>query len=46
MLDADSDAIATWRSAGFTNALVAPDDGIVTGQGAVVNLAAARRRWS
>ena len=39
MLDPDSDAIGTWRSAGFTNALVAPDDGIVTGQGAVVNLA-------
>ncbi|WP_420634945.1 amidohydrolase family protein [Candidatus Palauibacter sp.] len=39
MLDADSDAIETWRSGGFTNALVAPDDGIVTGQGVVVNLA-------
>ena len=37
MLDADSDAIERWREAGFTNALVAPDDGIVTGQGAVVN---------
>ncbi|WP_419948895.1 amidohydrolase family protein [Candidatus Palauibacter sp.] len=39
MLDADSDAVATWRSGGFTNTLVAPDDGIVTGQGAVLNLA-------
>ncbi|WP_428273953.1 amidohydrolase family protein [Candidatus Palauibacter sp.] len=39
MLDADADAIETWRSGGFTNALVAPDDGIVTGQGVVVNLA-------
>ncbi|WP_419937248.1 amidohydrolase family protein [Candidatus Palauibacter sp.] len=39
MLDPDSDAIETWRSGGFTNALVAPDDGIVTGQGVVVNLA-------
>ena len=39
MLDADSDEIATWRGAGFTNALIAPDDGIVTGQGVVVNLA-------
>ncbi|WP_420447790.1 amidohydrolase family protein [Candidatus Palauibacter sp.] len=39
MLNSDSDAIETWRSGGFTNALVAPDDGIVTGQGVVVNLA-------
>ncbi|MXX68764.1 MAG: hypothetical protein F4Y74_07375 [Gemmatimonadales bacterium] len=39
MLDPDSDEIETWRSGGFTNALVAPDDGIVTGQGVVVNLA-------
>ena len=39
MLNSDADAIETWRSGGFTNALVAPDDGIVTGQGVVVNLA-------
>ncbi len=39
LLNSDSDDIETWRSGGFTNALVAPDDGIVTGQGVVVNLA-------
>ena len=43
MLDPDSDAIATWRSGGFTNALLTPDDGIVTGQGVVVNLAGDER---
>ena len=37
MLDPDADAIETWRKGGFTTGLVAPDEGIVTGQGAVVN---------
>ena len=39
MLNSEAGGIETWRSGGFTNALVAPDDGIVTGQGVVVNLA-------
>lgn len=39
LLDSDSDAIASWREGGFTGAMVAPDDGIVTGQGVVVNFA-------
>lgn len=38
MLDPESDAIETWRAGGFTSAMVAPEDGIVTGQGAVVSL--------
>lgn len=37
MLDPDSDAIETWRKAGFTTAMVAPSRGIVTGQGAVID---------
>jgi len=37
LLDADAEAIGTWREGGFTTALIAPDDGIVTGEGAVVN---------
>ena len=39
LIDADADDIASWREGGFTGALVAPDEGIVTGQGAVVSLA-------
>ncbi len=39
LLDAESEAIAKWREGGFTGAMVAPDEGIVTGQGAVVNFA-------
>ncbi len=39
MLDPESNAIESWRKGGFTSAMVAPDDGIVTGQGAVVNFA-------
>jgi imidazolonepropionase-like amidohydrolase len=39
LLDAESDAVASWREGGFTGAMVAPDDGIVTGQGVVVNFA-------
>ncbi len=39
LLDPEAAAIDSWRDAGFTNALVAPEDGIVTGQGAVINLA-------
>ncbi|MDH3734797.1 MAG: amidohydrolase family protein [Gemmatimonadota bacterium] len=38
LLDADSDAVESWREGGFTGALVAPDEGIVTGKGAVINL--------
>jgi len=37
MLDPESDAIERWREGGFTNAMVAPDEGIVTGTGAVIN---------
>jgi len=43
MLDAGADDIGTWREAGFTTALVTPGDGIVTGQGAVVDLAGTER---
>jgi imidazolonepropionase-like amidohydrolase len=32
--------IRTWRGAGFTSAVTAPEDGIVTGQAAFVNLGA------
>lgn len=39
MLDPESDAIESWREGGFTGGLVAPDDGIVTGTGAVINYA-------
>ena len=39
MLDPESGSIERWRAGGFTSAMVAPDDGIVTGQGAVVSLA-------
>ncbi len=37
MLDPSSEAIERWRDGGFTSAMVAPDEGIVTGKGAVVN---------
>jgi len=37
LLDPEADAIGTWREGGFTNALVAPEEGIVTGQAAVIN---------
>jgi len=37
MLDPDADAIETWREGGFTTAMVAPAEGIVTGQGAVID---------
>lgn len=43
MLDAGADEIGTWREAGFTTALVAPGEGIVTGQAAVVDLAGTER---
>lgn len=39
MIDADADAIETWREGGFTTALLEPGDGIVTGQGAVIDYA-------
>jgi len=39
LIDADADAIETWREAGFTSALLEPGDGIVTGQGAVIDYA-------
>ena len=42
-LDAESDRIESWRKGGYTSALVVPDDGIVTGQGAVINLAGDER---
>ncbi|MFV1988131.1 MAG: amidohydrolase family protein [Gemmatimonadota bacterium] len=44
MLDAESEAIVKWREGGFTGAMVAPDEGIVTGQGAVVNFAGDRQK--
>jgi len=37
MLDPDADAVETWREGGFTTAMVAPEAGIVTGQGAVID---------
>lgn len=39
LLDPGDAAIETWREGGFTNAMVVPDEGIVTGQGAVIALA-------
>ncbi|MGH7542109.1 MAG: amidohydrolase family protein [Gemmatimonadota bacterium] len=39
MLNPEAEAIEMWRNGGFTNALVVPDDGIVTGQGAIIALA-------
>lgn len=38
-LNADDRRLETWREGGFTAALSAPTDGIVTGQGAVIALA-------
>jgi len=39
MLDPDSEALEAWRKGGFTNGMVAPDAGIVTGKGSVINYA-------
>jgi imidazolonepropionase-like amidohydrolase len=43
-LDAGASAIETWRQAGITTVVVAPDAGIVTGQAAVINLAGSDAR--
>ncbi len=37
-LSADDSRIETWREGGFTTVMTVPTDGIVTGQGAVINL--------
>lgn len=39
LLDPEDDRIENWREGGFTTALIVPDEGIVTGQGAIINLA-------
>ncbi len=39
MLDAGASAIEKWRAGGFTTAMTAPADGLVTGRGAVLALA-------
>ena len=39
MLDPESGAIEIWRKGGFTNGMVAPEEGIVTGKGSVINYA-------
>lgn len=41
-IQADDKRIETWRSGGFTTALVAPKGGMLPGQGSVVNLAGER----
>ena len=38
-LDAGDDNIATWRSGGFTSAIITPERGFFPGQAALVNLA-------
>jgi imidazolonepropionase-like amidohydrolase len=38
MLDPEDNRLATWREGGFTTALTVPDEGIVTGQAAVISL--------
>lgn len=43
-LSADDDRLERWRKGGFTNAMVAPDEGIVAGQGAVIALAGDENR--
>lgn len=43
-LSLDDSRIESWREGGFTSAVVAPDDGIVQGQAAFVNLAGERPR--
>jgi hypothetical protein len=43
LLDPENDAIERWRKGGFTSAVIVPDDGIVTGQAAIVNLAGDER---
>ena len=43
LLDYEDSRIENWREGGFTSALIVPDDGIVTGQGAVINLGAEER---
>jgi len=37
-LTMDDSRLESWREAGFTNVMTVPSDGLVTGQGAVVNL--------
>ena len=43
MLDPEAGDIERWRDAGFTTAFLIPGDGIVTGQGAVVNFGGSAR---
>lgn len=42
--DAGDNAVATWRSAGFTSVVAAPERGFFPGQAAVINLAGERGR--
>jgi len=37
-LDPSSDAVSRWREGGFTTAVVAPEEGFVSGQASVINL--------
>jgi imidazolonepropionase-like amidohydrolase len=39
MLDPDSEALEAWRKGGFTNGMVVPAAGIITGKGSVINYA-------
>lgn len=39
LLDPEDSRLETWREGGYTTAMVVPDQGIVTGQGAIINLA-------
>ena len=43
-LEVEEDDLGTWRSAGFTSVMVAPEKGFFPGQGALVNLAGDRPR--
>ena len=43
-LEVEEDDLETWRSAGFTTVMVAPEKGFFPGQGALINLAGDRPR--
>lgn len=43
LLDPGSNRIESWREGGFTSALVVPEEGIITGQAALINLAGDER---